>query len=142
MWVAIALAASTLVSEDATAIGAGVMARTGDLSASVATAAVAVGIWAGDVGLFAAGRLARRWAPVARWAARRWPNGELEALARRLNGGAPAAILISRVLPGTRVALYVAAGLVRVRIPVFVACSGIAATVWTAAIVTGLSWLP
>jgi membrane protein DedA with SNARE-associated domain len=142
MWVTIGLALSTFVSEDATAIGAGVLARTGGISAAVATAAVALGIWIGDAGLFAAGRLARRWAPVARWTERRWPNGELETLARRLNSGAPAAILISRILPGTRVGVYVAAGLVRVRIRLFLVCSGVAAVSWTAAIVLGLSWLP
>jgi membrane protein DedA with SNARE-associated domain len=46
------------------------------------------------------------------------------------------------MLPGTRVALYVAAGVVRVRTVLFVVCSGVAATLWTAAIVMGLSWLP
>lgn len=141
IWVALSLAASTLVSEDAAALGAGVLARAGSVPVPVATAAVALGIWAGDVGLFAAGRLARTFEPVTGWARRRWPNGELEALGRRLEGGAPAAIFVSRMLPGTRVALYVAAGLFRIRAPLFVACTGVAAAAWTTAIVLGLTWL-
>ncbi len=141
IWVALSLAASTLVSEDAAALGGGVLARTGGLPVPVAVAAVALGIWAGDVGLFAAGRLARTCAPVNGWARRKWPAGELDALAHRLEGGAPAAIFASRVLPGTRVALYVAAGLFRIPTPLFVACTGVAALAWAGAIVLGLTWL-
>lgn len=141
IWVALSLAASTFVSEDAAALGAGVLARTGHLPAPVAVAAVALGIWAGDVGLFAAGRLARTWAPVSGWVRRKWPAGELEVLAQRLEGRAPTAIFASRVLPGTRVALYVAAGLIRISVPLFVVCTGIAAVAWATAIVMGLTWL-
>jgi membrane protein DedA with SNARE-associated domain len=142
IWVTIGLALSTLVSEDATALGAGVLARNGSVSAATATAAVALGIWVGDMALYLAGRLAHRCGPVARWTRRRWRSEELQTLARRLERGAPAAIVLSRMLPGTRVPLYVAAGLVQVRTGMFVVCTALAATAWTAAIVMGLTWLP
>jgi membrane protein DedA with SNARE-associated domain len=140
MWIAIGLAAATLVSEDATAIGAGVLARNGEVSAATATLAVAAGIWMGDVGLFVLGRIARRWRPVARWVDRRWSAADLRARAARLDRGAPAAILLSRMVPGSRVPLYVAAGILPVRAAVFIVCTGVAAALWTTAIVAGLTW--
>lgn len=142
MWILIGLALGTLVSEDAALAGAGGLARTGTLSPLAAGLAVAMGIWVGDVLLFAAGRLAAHSAPIARFVERRWPPTELQSLATRLERQAGWAILLSRALPGTRVPLYVAAGALRLRIAVFLASSAAAVAVWTAAIVGGMQWLP
>lgn len=142
MWSALALAFGTLISEDAALAGAAVMARAGVVTPVTAVVAVALGIWMGDLGLFAAGRLASRWPPLARWLDRRWPRTELQALASRLERRAGWAIFASRALPGTRVPLYVAAGVFRLPARVFVVCTAAASTVWTAAIVLGAQWLP
>ena len=61
MWIILGLALGTLVSEDASLAGAAGLARAGAVSPLAAGAAVALGIWAGDLGLFLAGRFA---APV------------------------------------------------------------------------------
>jgi membrane protein DedA with SNARE-associated domain len=141
MWTALGLAVGTLISEDTALMGAAGLARAGVLSPLAAGAAVALGIWVGDLGLFLAGRFASRWPLLARYVDRRWPRSELQALAARLERRAGWAILLSRVLPGTRVPLYVAAGAFRLRLGVFLGCTAVAVTLWTAAIVLGAQWL-
>jgi membrane protein DedA with SNARE-associated domain len=142
MWSALALAFGTLISEDAALAGAALMARAGVVTPLAAVVAVALGIWIGDLALFLAGRFAARWPPLARYVDRRWPRTELQALARRLERHAGWAIFASRVLPGTRVPLYVAAGVFSLRTRVFVLCTAAAVAAWTTAIVLGALWLP
>jgi membrane protein DedA with SNARE-associated domain len=141
MWTALGLAVGTLISEDAALAGAAGLARAGVLSPLVAGAAVAFGIWVGDVALFLAGRFATRFPPVARYVDRRWPRSELQLLAARLERRAGWAILMSRFLPGTRVPLYVAAGAFRLRARIFLVCTAAAVAVWTTAVVMGAQWL-
>jgi membrane protein DedA with SNARE-associated domain len=141
MWTALGLAAGTLISEDAALAGAAGLARYGVLSPQLAVAAVALGIWLGDIGLFLAGRFASRWPPLARYVDRRWPPTELQLLAARLERQAGWAILLSRVLPGSRVPLYVAAGAFQLRARVFLACTAAAVVLWTTAVVMGAQWL-
>jgi membrane protein DedA with SNARE-associated domain len=138
----VALAFDTLISEDAALAGAALMARAGVVTPLAAVVAVALGIWIGDLALFLAGRLAGRWPPLARYVDRRWPRSELRSVAARLEQRAGWAIFASRALPGSRVPLYVAAGLFRLRLRVFAVCTAAASTVWTAAIVLGAVWLP
>ncbi len=141
MWTALALALGTLVSEDAALAGGAALAHGGVLSPAAAMAAVGLGIWSGDVALFALGRFAARWPTLSRYVNRRWPQTELQALAGRLERRAGWAILLSRAVPGTRVPLYVAAGAFRVRPRVFLIYTAIAVCLWTTAIVGGASWL-
>ena len=53
------LAAGTLVSEDLACVAAGALVAKGDLSLASAAFACAVGIFAGDIGLYAAGHFRR-----------------------------------------------------------------------------------
>lgn len=142
MWTVLGLAIGTLVSEDAALIGAAGLARTGAVSPLAAATAVALGIWLGDLALFLVGRWASRWPPLSRYVHRRWPRTELQALAARLEHRAGWALVLSRALPGTRVPLYVAAGVFRLRPCVFLACTAAAVTLWTGAVVLGAQWLP
>jgi len=141
LWLAMGLVVTSYVSEDAALVGAAALGRTGALTPLGAAAAVAAGIWSGDVALFAAGRLARRWAPVSRWIDRHWPASRLASLGARLDRGAAVAIFLSRLTPGTRLPLYVAAGVLSVRTSVFVVATAAATSLWTMAIVLGASWL-
>jgi membrane protein DedA with SNARE-associated domain len=141
MWIILGLTLGTLVSEDASLAGAAGLARAGAVSPLAAGAAVALGIWAGDFGLFLAGRFAARWRPLAGWIERRWSPTQLQALAARLERRAGLAILLSRAVPGTRVPLYVAAGVMRMSARVFALATAIAVILWTVAIVGGVQWL-
>jgi membrane protein DedA with SNARE-associated domain len=135
------LAAATLVSEDAATLTAGALVAANAIGAKWAIASVAFGIWVGDLGLFAAGRLARRIPAVARWVDRRWSLEQVRSMEARFSRGAPLAILGSRFMPGTRVVLYVAAGLLHVRTSTFAIAAAAASLVWTMTIVSAVGSL-
>lgn len=141
MWIPLGLAAATLISEDAATLSAALLVRAESLGGLEAVAAVAPGIWLGDLGLFAIGRLAGRIGMFERWIARRWTRDQLTAVASRLNGAAPMVILASRFVPGSRVPLYVVAGAARVSATVFMVTTAVAALVWTTAIVFAIGGL-
>src|SRR5688500_9634721 len=98
------LALGTLVSEDLTLLAAGVAVAEGRLPAWSAMAACAAGLFIGDAGLWCAGRLGR--GPLARWQS----AAAIRPLIGWLDRAPVVTILASRVLPGTRLPLYVAAG--------------------------------
>jgi membrane protein DedA with SNARE-associated domain len=135
------LATATLFSEDAATLTAGTLVAAKTLSPAWAIGSVAFGIWAGDLGLFVIGRLARRAPVAARWVARRWSPEQVRAMEGRLNRRAPLAILGSRFLPGTRVLLYVAAGLLHVRASTFALTAAAASIAWTMTIVLAVGSL-
>ena len=128
-----ALVLTTLLLEDL-AIAAGVaVAAQGSLPWSASFAAVAGGIAAGDIALYALGSAAlqpgdaqRRCMPVRTAWAR-------ERLTERL----VSAVLLARVIPGLRLVTYTACGFLRVPLLRFSSWVGIAVLLWTAS----LFWL-
>ena len=124
---AVALALSTLVSEDLACIAAGALIARGDLSPAAGVLACALGIFGGDCALWALGRFGAGLAPRL-WSVRRLP---------RLTPGRHAGLLLlaSRFVPGTRVPLYVSAGLARVSFRHFGLWTGLAVALWTPAVV-------
>jgi membrane protein DedA with SNARE-associated domain len=132
------LAGATLISEDAATVAAGSLVALKQMPPAAAVFWVATGIWIGDLALFAIGRSARRWRPVERWVARRWSPDRLSGMEGRINRSAALAILGSRFMPGTRVVLYVAAGLLHVRLSTFALSAAVASLVWTSTIVTAI----
>ncbi|MFT3956480.1 MAG: VTT domain-containing protein [Piscinibacter sp.] len=126
--VCLVLALTTLLLEDL-AIAAGVaVAAQGLIAWPLSFAAVAAGIAAGDLGLYALGAGARRWPWLRqRFAPARhdWARGEL---VRRL----PSAVLLARVIPGLRLLTYTACGYLRVPAPAFTAWVLLAVLLWTA----------
>jgi membrane protein DedA with SNARE-associated domain len=107
----LALAASTLVSEDLACAGAGALAAHGQTSFWLAAAACTAGILAGDLALFFLGRWLGR--AAVRRAPLRWlvTDEQIERCSRWLDRRGPAVIFASRLIPGTRLPTYVAAGL-------------------------------
>jgi membrane protein DedA with SNARE-associated domain len=127
------LALATLISEDIACVAAGTMVAEGRLGIVPAVVACALGIAVGDVGLWLAGRagdtgirlvLRRRREEVTRGGPGEW-----------LHRNAAAAIVASRFMPGTRLPLYVTAGVVGVPAHTFVPWSAAAAFVWTPIVV-------
>jgi pimeloyl-ACP methyl ester carboxylesterase/membrane protein DedA with SNARE-associated domain len=125
------LALATLVSEDLTCIGAGLLVATSRLGFVPATAACFVGIFVGDLNAFLAGRVFGR-AVVAR-APVKWmvTEPQLQRASAWFRARGPAVILSSRFLPGTRVATFIAAGVLHTSFSTFALWLGIAALVWT-----------
>jgi len=138
--VVFALAASTFVSEDLTCVGAGVLASQGRLSFALAASGCLVGIYFGDLLIFLAGRLLGR-AALAR-APLRWvlKPADVERSSAWLGRRGGAVVLLSRFLPGTRVATYFAAGALDTSALRFALHLLLAAAVWTPLLV-GLSAL-
>lgn len=130
-FLAFLLAVATFGSEDLACVGAGLLVARGTLSFPVATLAALVGIFVGDLLLFAAGRL------LGRSALRHPPMSWLvsEAAVERASGWfqrkGPQVIVASRFLPGTRLPTYVAAGVLRTPWLRFTGWFLLAAALWT-----------
>lgn len=139
--VTLLLMAATLVSEDLTCIGAGFLAANGLISLPLAIVACFMGIFIGDLMLYAAGRMlgraALRCRPM-RWLVSESAERRAEAWFRRRGA---IIILISRFLPGTRTATYFTAGVVRAPFLKFLLFFGVAAALWTPLLVTFSSHL-
>lgn len=129
------LALATLASEDLACIAAGLLAAAGEISALTGIAGCAAGIVVGDFGLWAAGRAfgsaALRW----RWVEERVGPTTLEQMRQWLEKNAARAILMSRFVPGSRLPLYVMAGISRMSVVPFVGWVLVGALLWTPALV-------
>lgn len=132
------IAASTLVSEDLTCIGAGVMVAQARIDFVPAALACFLGIFIGDVLLFLAGRYLGRPALVRaplKWFVR---SADVERSSAWFNRRGIAVIAASRFLPGMRLPTYFAAGLLNTNLFQFSFYFLLAATLWTP-LVVGLS---
>ena len=125
--IALALALTTLLLEDL-AIAAGVaLAAQGLISWPLSLVAVAGGIAAGDLGLYALGLAARRVA----WLRRRFIGEKTAWVQQQLQSRLPSAVLLARVIPGLRLATYTASGFLRVPLAPFTAWVVVAVLLWT-----------
>jgi len=132
------LALATFLAEDLTCIAAGLLVAQERLGFVAASVACAVGIFVGDLLLVAAGRSLGRHAveraPLS-WvispAALTRAEGWFEARGVRM-------VLLSRFVPGSRLPLYVAAGVLRAPLRPIVVALAAASIVWTPLLV-GLS---
>ena len=129
------LLGGTLISEDLACIAAGLLVQRGDLRPASGVLACAVGIFVGDVGLWAIGRLCGRAALMWPRIARHLEGERFMELRSWLEGHAGKAIVASRFLPGTRLPLYVIAGLMGLPAIVFTRWALLATVLWTPAFV-------
>jgi len=135
------IALATLVSEDLTCIGTGVLIARGEIGSVEGTLACLIGIFGGDLLLYATGRLAGysalRWGPLERFL----PRHKLEQAADWFAERGLAVVFFSRFTPGLRLPAYVAAGILRTRVWAFTGYFLIAAAVWTPLLVGGTALL-
>jgi membrane protein DedA with SNARE-associated domain len=134
-----AIVLATFVSEDVTCIAVGLLAGSGRVSLALGLAGCVLGIFAGDVGLWAVGRLAGRGVLRWRWVSRRLPADRLEQLGRWLDGRVGRAVLAARFLPGTRLPLYLAAGVLGRDRRRFVFWALVASLLWTPLLVLSVA---
>lgn len=107
----VAIAVATFVSEDLTCITAGLLVRNAQLDLAVAVLGCMLGIFVGDIGLWAIGRIFGRRLLAWPWIGQRIPLRRLERLGGFIDTHVGKAVLISRFLPGTRMPMYLAAGM-------------------------------
>lgn len=129
--VAALLAVGTLLSEDLSCASAGVLASRSVLPYWLATLGCFLGIWIGDLGLYALGRFGGR--KLLGRVPFRWWIGEKrvvqgEQLFLRHGGKL---VFGSRFLPGSRVPVYVAAGVLRFPFWKFALFMALACAAWT-----------
>jgi pimeloyl-ACP methyl ester carboxylesterase/membrane protein DedA with SNARE-associated domain len=125
------LATATLVSEDLACIGAGLMAAQGRASFLLVTLACFFGIFVGDVLLFLAGRLLGR--AALRHAPLKWfiAPAAVESASLWFERRGAAVILMSRFIPGMRLATYFAAGVLNTTFWRFTLFFFVACLIWT-----------
>lgn len=136
----VGLAAGTLVSEDLTSIAAGLLVRDGRLPALGAVSACAAGVYIGDLALWIAGRVLGRRLLTMGWLAHRVDTTALEDLGARLDARLAPVVLGSRFLPGSRLPMFVAAGIFGRRPIAFAAWSLLAVLLWTPMLVLLTAW--
>lgn len=132
---------ATFVSEDLTCITVGLLIQHGSIDPFVGTAACIVGIFVGDCGLWLLGwTLGRR---VLNWnfVARRVPAERIDEAGSWFDRNGWAAILAARFLPGWRLPVYLAAGVLGRRAGRFVIWAAIAALLWTPLLIGAAAWL-
>lgn len=128
-------------SEDLTCIGAGLLVWKGVIGYFPATLGCFIGLLIGDSGLYLIGRYFG--GPALRLPPFSWfiDDARVQAQARRFKDNMFGIIFTSRFLPGSRVPVYVGAGMLQTGLLRFLGCLSVAAIVW-APILVGLSaWL-
>jgi membrane protein DedA with SNARE-associated domain len=125
----------TFASEDLTCIATGLLIQRGQIGVGAGIIACTAGIFVGDLGLWAMGRLFGQAAFAWPWSARRLRTEKLEEVRAWLHRHAAGAIVASRFLPGTRFALYVMSGVLRLPIAIFALWALLGAVLWTPTIV-------
>lgn len=128
-WKAAGFFFATFILEDVAAIGAGLLLASGQMSWLAAFSSCFLGIWLGDVGLYAIARIGgRRWFERSRFKKYAASVSRSEQwFARR---GTPI-LIFSRLMPGARLPTYLAAGFLRVPLSRFMLVTGVASFVWT-----------
>ncbi|NVJ99865.1 MAG: VTT domain-containing protein [Alphaproteobacteria bacterium] len=132
---ALVLALATLVTEDGTLITGSLLVGAGMASATLVISAVAIGIAAGDVGLYGLGALAQK----SRWLRRRLPLRKARDFRRWLEGRSTPVLFVSRFLPGTRLPTYLTFGFLRMPLLHFTLVMSVAAAVWVSLMVLFVS---
>ena len=132
------IASATFVSEDLTCIAVGVMVAEGRIDFLLGTFACFLGIYVGDLLLFAAGRILGR--PALKRVPLKWfiREQDLQRSSAWFTHQGMKVIAASRFLPGTRLPTYFAAGLLNTHFWRFTLYFFLASAVWTPMLV-GLS---
>ena len=139
-WViGVVLVFATLISEDLTCISGGVLAANGVISFWGASAACAMGIWLGDMGLYGLGVLAGRSRHHWKWVDRIVTPARVAKGRHLFEVYGVRWVFLTRFLPGMRLPSYVAAGVVGWSFKQFSLALALAAAVWTP-ILCGLAY--
>jgi membrane protein DedA with SNARE-associated domain len=126
---AVTLFLGTFVLEDLAAIGAGLLLAAGSISWPAAFIACFLGIWSGDASLYALARCGgRRWFERSRF--QRYSARVTQSETWFAKRGT-SILIFSRMLPGTRLPTYLAAGFLRIPWKPFLLVTGSASFAWT-----------
>lgn len=132
---ALALALSTLVTEDGALVAGSLLVGSAVASPLLVVSALTIGIVGGDIALYAAGWTASEF----RWLKRRLPIKKAKKVRHWLSGREALVLFFSRFMPGTRLVTYVTFGFLRLSLIRFIIVMSIAAIIWVTALVLFIS---
>lgn len=128
----VAIIVMTFVMEDLATAGAAMLAAAGTISPTAAAASLFVGIFLGDLSLYALGAVARR----HQWTLRRIGEARLSRGQDWLRQRYVTALVAARCLPGMRLPTFTASGFLSMPFGTFFAVMLVAGIAWTAVIFT------
>ncbi len=141
LWLAlIGLALATLLSEDLTCIGAGLLVAGDKAPFWPVLVACMMGIFAGDILLVAIGRTVGRPLLDIPLVRRRVSPEKVERLEKWVKAKGGRLALITRFMPGIRMPAYLAAGILRVPWPPFIGWFALGCVLWTPLLLGGTVW--
>lgn len=138
---AISIFFGTFVYEDGATLAAATLSASGRLNPGLGLAAAFLGIWVGDIGLYAVGSTFRRFTTSSRLQPYLRPGSLGKAQAWFAQRGS-LALVMSRAIPGSRLPLYLAAGTLRLPLRKFARITGICAAAWVSAIFSVWRFVP
>ena len=122
---------STLLSEDLACIGGGLMVAQGMIGFWPAAAAAVMGIYIGDFSLYIAGRMMGNSVfniPPFNWMIKKENVYSAEAWFQKKG---PVILVLSRFIPGSRLPVYLSAGILKTGFWTFLLYFGLTALIWT-----------
>ncbi|HEY5778455.1 MAG TPA: VTT domain-containing protein [Terrimicrobiaceae bacterium] len=128
----------SFLSEDSATLTGALLGALGKLSWPVAFASCFLGIWIGDLGLYALARLFGR--PVVNVLCLRREPARLRNSEEWFVRHGLFALVICRFIPGTRLPTFLAAGLLRMPVLRFASVTGILAAGWVGLIFMAFRW--
>jgi membrane protein DedA with SNARE-associated domain len=131
---AAALAVLTFIQEDAPTVGAALLSAAGRLNPVTSFLGCFLGIWIGDVLLYLVARCWGRPLLERPWVARCVTPAAVVRSEQWFHKHGIWLLAACRLIPGTRLPTYLAAGLLRVSFARFALVTGIAAALWVTAI--------
>lgn len=139
---ALSIFLATFIYEDGATLLAATLGASGSLDPRIGMLTTILGIWLGDLGLYGLGSCFGRGAVQSSWL-RKYFTAESRSKAEGwfARHGA-SAVVMSRVIPGSRLPLYLAAGALRFPVRVFARTTGICSAIWVSAIFAIWRFIP
>jgi membrane protein DedA with SNARE-associated domain len=139
---AFSIFAGTLVYEDGATVLAATLSASGRLDPVLGLLAAFVGIWVGDIGLYALGSNLGRHTTKLPWLRRFLKPEPLAKGQAWFARHGSMALVLSRAIPGSRLPIYLAAGALRLPLRQFARITGICAGIWVAVIFAIWRFIP
>ena len=132
----------TFAYEDGATLLAGTLAAAGRLDPRLGFASAFLGIWTGDLGLYILGSNLGGTLAGSQWSRRVLSSNALAKAQKWFARRGTLAIIMSRFVPGSRLPLYVAAGVLKLPVRLFGALTGLCSALWVVTIFASLRFLP
>ncbi len=124
----------TFAYEDGATLLAVTLGAAGKLDVRLGFISAFLGIWIGDIGLYALGSSFGRRVATSCWSRRFVSDASLRKAEAWFQQRGPLTIVMSRFLPGSRLPLYVAAGALKLPARLFSTITGICSAIWVGVI--------